>query len=283
MITRVRRGARASVFPRDGSQTRKLAIDNEEPVAMRRIGRTMLALVILANCSGNDTKVANIDKAADAFVAVAGDFAHTGRVPRQTDPEVKKLLDVVFDTTGLQNDPAQPLEIGAVRVWLLAVNKVGRVYTLAGTGASTASALHVDAVALDRLGRNMVEFAPEMGRYIDADLRLQAAFADSVAADMATAPASVDRAHREGLTTYRAGATRALIGALQTLANEDLTVSWRLERAPVLLASAPKVARTLAAEDIATLRATAQDFANRQNDADLKFAFAAFSASLTHP
>src|SRR5215468_8147825 len=44
-----------------------------------------------------------IDKAADGFVVLAGDSAHTGKPPRQTDSAATPLLDRVLDTSEIQH------------------------------------------------------------------------------------------------------------------------------------------------------------------------------------
>jgi hypothetical protein len=94
-------------------------------IAIRYALPAIAALLILAaGCespSALGTKSAEAVKAADDFVALAKDSATTGVVPRETDPEVKKLLDAVFDTSVLQSGPVQPMsEIQPINDWNLA-------------------------------------------------------------------------------------------------------------------------------------------------------------------
>ncbi len=104
---------------------------------MRRVCQAAVTLFALrcGNAMALDAaRVAAIDKAADAFVALAGDSAKTGQPPRQTDPAAKPLLDRVLNTSEVQHDVVPISELVGLSTWTLAVVEVGLVYTLAGSG-----------------------------------------------------------------------------------------------------------------------------------------------------
>ena len=67
---------------------------------------TILLVALASSCSTasafDDANTKAISNAADTFARLASDSAKTGQAPRQTDPAVKPLLDLVFDTSELQ-------------------------------------------------------------------------------------------------------------------------------------------------------------------------------------
>jgi hypothetical protein len=104
-----------------------------------------------------------------------------------TDPAARALIDTVFDTRELAGGARPMAELGHLNAWNLAVLKIGVVYILAGTGATDISALANDQATQQRVERNTVTFAPEFGRYFDAQLALQGAIVDTVQGFLASA------------------------------------------------------------------------------------------------
>ena len=135
---------------------------------MRRVYQAAVSLFALG-CSNaialDAATVAAIDKAADAFVVLAGDSATTGQPPRQTDPAAKPLLDRVLNTSEVQHDVPPISELGDLSTWTVAVVKVGLVYTLGGSGVTKIEAIPNDPAVIEKLNHNAAVFAPEMGRY----------------------------------------------------------------------------------------------------------------------
>jgi hypothetical protein len=245
----------------------------------------VLALVISsAGASALDaSKVAAINKAADSFVALAKDSAKTGRPPRQSDPGAKPLLDIVLDTTEIQSGPPQPMSaLVRLNAWNLAVVKVGLVYILAGTNTTDIASLPNTPEVIARINRNTVEFAPEMGRYIDAQLWVEAAIIDTVSGYLATASkADLDRPNtKSGLAKIRSGAARTISGAITTLPTEGLNDPWRRDRLPALAAIGPKAAKFLLPEDVRALQGTATEVAAQMTDPAVKAGLASFAATL---
>ena len=144
---------------------------------------------------------AAIDKAADAFVVLAGNSANTGKAPRQTDPAVKPLLDRVLDTSEIQHGVLPVSELGNLSKWTLAVVNVGTIYTLAGRGMTKLEAVPNDPAVIEKLNHNAVVFAPEMGRYFDATIRLEGAVIDTVMVFLSKASPAKYQTHQKRYST----------------------------------------------------------------------------------
>lgn len=250
-------------------------------------------LILLSGCSSPsdlDTKVEAITKAADAFVALAKGSAETGEAPRESDPAAKPLLDLVWDTSSLQNGPVQPMsELEVLNAWNLDVVRVGLVYILAGTGVTNIGALTQTPEVLARVDANTVKYAPEMGHYIDAQLHLQAALIDTISSHMATASQSdLDKANfKSGLAQFRSGVAGTISGAITTFPNEGLTDDWRRERLAALTAIGPKATKFLIPGDLQALHDAATEVAGQMNDPEVKAGLtslaAAFAPADTNP
>ena len=243
-------------------------------------------LILLSGCSRPselDTKVKATTAAADQFVALAKDSAATGEAPRESDPAAKPLLDLVLDTSSLQNGPVQPMsELEALNDWNLDVVKVGLVYILAGTGLTDIAALPNTPDVIAKINANTIKYAPEMGRYIDAQLRLQAALIDTISSYMATAsPSDLDQAHfKSGLAQVRSGVTGTINGAITTLPNEGLTDEWRRGRLAALTAMGSRAAKFLLPEDLKALHDTATEVAGQMSDPVVKSGLTSLAATL---
>jgi hypothetical protein len=243
-----------------------------------------IVVALLATISGaaalDASKIAAINKAAESFVALAKDSATP---PRQSDPAVKLLLDKVLDTTELQSGPAQPMAaLENLNAWNFAVIKVGLVYVLAGTGVTDVSKLPNTPEIAQKINQNTVEFAPEMGRYFDAQLWIEEAVMDSVGAFMTSASqAQLEQPNfKSGVAKIRAGVTQTIYGALTTLPVAGLSDAWRRDRLPVLAAIAPKAARFLLADQTRSLSEGATQVAGQMNDPAVKAALASFAAAV---
>src|ERR1700722_1125677 len=191
---------------------------------MRRVCQAAVTLFALGcgNAMALDAAtVAAIDKAADAFVALAGDSAKTGQPPRQTDPAAKPLLDRVLDTSEVQHAVVPISELGNLSIWTLAVVKVGLVYTLAGSGMTKLEAVPNDPAVIEKLNHNAAVFAPEMGRYLDAVMWLEGATIDTVMVFLSKASQSELERTKNGVAQVRSGAFQSLGGVISTLPTND--------------------------------------------------------------
>jgi hypothetical protein len=135
---------------------------------------------------------------------------------------------------------------------------------------------------MERINRNTVEFAPEMGRYLDAQLWLQAAISETVAAFLSTAsPSVLERPNfKSGLAKIRSGNTTTIDGAISTLLTEGLSDGWRRDRALVLVAIAPKAVRLLLPDQLHALHERATEVAAKMTDQNVKGALTSFAGTL---
>jgi hypothetical protein len=246
--------------------------------AMRGLYQFFTAVFVLGCCAlgcgpalaFDAGTVAAIEKAADAFVTLAGDSANTGNAPRQTDPAAKPLLDRVFDTSEIQHGVQPVSELTDLGKWALAVVKVGTVYTLAGSGMATLDAVPNDPAIIAKLNHNAVVFAPEMGRYSDAAVWVEGATIDTVALFLSKASqADLDRS-KNGVARIRTGVSQSLHGVITMLPTNGIADQWRRDRLAVLAVIAPRAAKFLLPEDLRQLSETAKAVAAQMTDPDVK-------------
>lgn len=244
---------------------------------MRTTLFTTLLLTLIAITTGvralDASQVDAIARAADAFAELAKNAHITGKPPRQSDPNAKPLLDLVFNTAEIERGRPTPFsQLELLNRWNLAALKVGQIYMLAGTGATDIAAAANDPNAVEKVDRNTAEFAQELGRYFDAQLRLQGAVIDTVQEFVKTASrAQIDNPKvKSGLGQIRSGFVRSVNGVLTTLLVKDLTDEWRFARLAVLIAVAPRTVKFLLPEEAGSVRTTAQEVAEQMQDAKLK-------------
>jgi len=219
-------------------------------------------------------------KAATDFAALADASQTSGLPPRQSDPTVKALLDTVFDTGVLHRETLTFDDLGAVNEWLGAVPKIMTVYTLAGTGLTDIQQAANTPGIEPRLDQNLVQFAPEYGRCLDAQLTLMQAESELIAAKLGTDPAKItDEQQKQGLVKFRGGLNMALGGTLSVLALPGLSDAWRRDRLVALEAMAPKAAPLLDAADAAALHKLALDLAQSLTDPDVQAGLKRFAAA----
>ena len=218
-------------------------------------------------------------KAADEFTTLAKGSADTGNAPRETDPAVKPLLDRVLTTRSLTSKPLSDSDLGSASDWNGAVLKVGLVYIFAGTGIADPARVTADPKLVERVNQNVVTFAPEMGRYIDAQEAVVGATADTVEASLADGKPANDQV-KSGLAKVRGGITSTITGVLSTLTTDGLSDDWRRERLPSLQAVAPKVGKLLLPDQCRTVRDTAAEAAQVLKDAAVQDGLKAFGQAL---
>jgi hypothetical protein len=254
-------------------------------LAMRRSLWIIAVLSVLAaDGSGAQAldaeKILAISKAADTFAELGKDSHKTGRPPRQSDAAAKPLLDLVFNTAELENGPPVAWQdVPGLNAWNTAAIKIGMVYFLAGTGVADLDALRNDARAADRANRNTVEFAPEFGRYSDAQLHLQAAVIDAVQAYVATAPQQhvANARFQADMARIGAGVAQTIIGLFGSFVVEGTTDEWRLARLAVATSIAPKTAKFLLPQDRQNVQYAAVEVAEYVTDPAMKAGLTALS------
>ena len=125
-------------------------------------------------------KVDGVNKATESFLTLAKGSHTTGKPPRYSDPAVKPLLDTVFGTKDIEGGKPLPWSnFQMLQDWSKAALKVGIVYYLAGTGTTDTAELEKDPQKSLKANNNPAIFAPELGRYYDAQIRLHSAMIDA--------------------------------------------------------------------------------------------------------
>ncbi len=198
-------------------------------------------------------------------------------MPRQSDPVVRVLLDHVFDTSQLQDAASYGVKDVVVFVsWTKAAERIGNTYFRAGSISVTNPDARV------RLGdRNVVRFASEIGRSLDAVLRLATLIADVTSAALANE--SDEERYNQLIrgtgwfdTQYKLSTT--IKRTLCCLVIDDLPRGWVHERIAVLAEVAPRVVRHLDDSDVGFVRAFAKAAFSGLKDATGKEALAAIGA-----
>ncbi|HVC50534.1 MAG TPA: hypothetical protein VND87_00785 [Stellaceae bacterium] len=248
---------------------------------------SMLGLLVAAGAAtaGNlpADKLAAVNKAAASFVVMAKGSAENGKPPRQSDPQVKALLDTVFDTGGLAAlAPIAFSDLNGINDWSLKINDVGIVYVFAGTGINDPSQLsNFTEKMRQKVGQNTIDYGPEMGRYLDSSLQVTQALLLSVMAEMSAKPDNFKSTQvQRGLTEIRGGVQESLNGVMTSFLTPGLDPAWMRERLPALAAIAPVAAKFLLASGRHELSETAQQVARSMSDATVKAALVQFAKTV---
>jgi hypothetical protein len=206
--------------------------------------------------------VAAIQRNAEALVALAGDTTKNGEVPRLINPSAKPLIESVFDTTELQRAPRpSALDLLLLNNWALSVNKAGMIYVLAGTGVANGQPLPMgDPKFNERVNRNTVTYAPEIGRYTDAAVWLQCLTGEAAMSAISQAPKPLAENIKSGFAMIQSGEFQSLYGVITTL-EVGVTDAWRRDRLAVLSATAMRTAESLAKDDLRKLSEHAKSVA----------------------
>jgi hypothetical protein len=217
-------------------------------------------------------KVDAIVRAADAFAELAKGSHTTGRPPRQTDPAAAPLLNTAFDTAAIKETRVPWSELLTLNKWNLAIIKIGVVYMLAGTGVSDIEAAGTTPGVADRVDRNTATFAPELGRYFDAQLHLQGAIMNTVQEFLRTASRTqLENAQfKAGLGQIRSGVAQTVTGMLGTFTVEGVADDWRRARLVAAFEIAPTAVKFLPPEEQRSVRTTAEEIAGKMQDATVK-------------
>jgi hypothetical protein len=249
-----------------------------------RVGMAALALIALAACAGPPSAVQTASsaahKAADQFVTLATGSATSGQVPRQTDPTAGPLLDAVFNTQAVQGATGSAADMQAVNDWLLSAVRVGQVYMLAGTGLTDISGA-TTTQAQTRVLQNMITYAPECGRYYDAELAIEGADATGFQATLAANPgAAKDPQTTQGVAEAQGGLAQTAQGVIATIGPTGLPNDWREARAQALIALAPHVVGFLTDAQKQTLNTAATQAAASSDDPQLAALLNQFAAAI---
>jgi clan AA aspartic protease (TIGR02281 family) len=233
-----------------------------------------LGLIALACCAAianaaslEPDRIAAIDQAADALLAKAAEARKTGMVPRQSDPDIRGLLDTVFDVDELSHGPVSYADLAKLDDWLSRIVAVGRIYLAAGKTA-----------------RDFGLFGIELGRFFDAAVVVQRAIADCVMAELDAHPgASLAPADVQKLARLRVAISDSLNEMIGLFRVPGISVGWAMERLTALRAAAPSMARFLTPAELARLRASALGLAVAVRDRSLRQSLGNLAEALATP
>lgn len=223
----------------------------------------------MAHAAMDQKKIAAAQKAAADFVTLAGNSARTGKPPRESDPKVKALLDIVLDPGAITVPEFSDLP--AITRWLANADRVGLVYMLAGTGTNNLAAAANPKIA-DRIGKNIAEFQDEYGRFVDFQVALSGFTLDAIRAKIDSAPEK-ERSNpkfQAGLLQVTGGIAQTVAGAVSTFAADGITDDWRRRRLAQLSAIAPKAAEIMPKDMRDKLAEMIREIGEQINDPQVK-------------
>lgn len=233
------------------------------------IAVALILSVSTAPAAMDQARLAAAQKAAADFVKLSASAAKTGKPPRDTDPKVKALLDVVLDTSAMTAPEFS--DVPRITQWLANADRVGLVYMLAGTGTNNLAAATSPKIA-DRIGKNIVEFQNEYGRFVDFQLALSGFTLDAIRAKIDSAPESErnNPKFQAGFMQVGGGIAQTLVGGLSTFAMEGITDEWRRSRLEPLNSVAAKAARVLPKDMRDKMAEMTREIAEQVSDPQIK-------------
>jgi clan AA aspartic protease (TIGR02281 family) len=213
------------------------------------------------------SRMAAIDQAADAFLAKAAEAKKSVQVPHQSDPAIAPLLDTVFDTNSLSHGPIDYADFDKLEDWLTRVAAVGGVY-----------------VAASRTVHDAGIFGPEMGRFIDAAVRVMQGIADCITTELdANAGQQLSPADLHKIEQSRIATTGSLENFIEAYRGPGLTNIWVRERLRVMTVAAPSFARLLKPAQLARLRGAVVRMSGEVRDKSIRGGLASLAVALTEP
>jgi len=224
-------------------------------------------------------------QAADRFATLAAGAATSGQAPRLSDPVSGPLLNEVFDTSAIPVFTGTHADMHAMEGWSGAVTKVGRVYMFAGTGVTDPATPMTDALQA-RVDHNLATYAPEIGRYFDAQVVLLSRVTATGYYVLVTGDYN-ETQRDEGMQDLR-GAARGIYAAdLDTIAKTQTQGTaddaWRLARVKVMVVMAPRLSTLADPTVYLPLQHKARDIEAATNDPALKAELELFATRIEPP
>ncbi len=250
-------------------------------------GLTILTLILAftvvpstALAKVNEAKLNEANKAAATFVQrYKGAFA-SGKPPRQSDPQVRALLDRILDASAFGREALAPSELSKAQ--RLINNAVAIFSAYSGAGASSQGAR---GMGEEQAKRNIVEFAPEIGQCMDFLARAQGVLADSILTWPAQAsPAAGEKSGaKPDIAQVQERMAEGFKGILQIVtgfgADESMS-DWQLARLAVLNELAPKVAKAIPFPNALGLRLLARTRMRSITNAAVRDALETFAVAI---
>jgi hypothetical protein len=208
--------------------------------------------------------------AAVSFLALAGDSSHSGKIPHAADPVAAPLVDAVFDMRDVPTEPVPMSQLPVIDDWLTSVEDVGRAYVLAGAGAARDDDPSGPVVSA-QVDKNFAAYAPELGRYLDAQNALTSLEAASIVRQLAADPASADRPDiARKVAAFHGPLIKDLQAMLFFMGVPGPSDDWRRARMPYLLSLSTQAAKLNSPADLAPLRTSIMAVGEASDDATLR-------------
>jgi hypothetical protein len=246
-----------------------------------RAGRAIFLVIALgaaachrpADDGGLSTGAAAAHSAADSLVGMG---KNAGQPPRKTDPVAAPLLDAVFNLAIVPTEPSDS-QTDAILDWMQSAQRVGNLYVYAGSNVPNSPDDITSAIILNSQ-RNMLTYAPEVGRYFDALVTLDDKM-DAMFLKVLSDPEkySLNAAGRHGIAQGAIGTSLILSKILGAMALPGMSDDWRRGRMGALRSAAQDAAKLLSSEQRSSVRMAAETAESATTDQNLKDQLNSFS------
>jgi hypothetical protein len=190
--------------------------------------------------------------------------------PRQSDPAAAPLLDSVFNIAAFPNTPLSVDDIDAIVTWSLSASRVGNLYVYDGTAVPSDPA-NPDSNTVLRAQKNIVTFAPEVGRYFDTLIQLFG-MADKLFLQARKDPEKygIDKSKGYGIGNVASGTTALFVKVLNAMTYPGIDDNWRNSRIGILNGAAQDASALLSAQQRSMVQEAAQAAENAASNPDVK-------------
>ncbi|MFZ1813967.1 MAG: hypothetical protein WBO55_09855 [Rhizobiaceae bacterium] len=193
------------------------------------VSGTLVALAQVA-----DTEAGMSAEAAAELTRSVMQHGATGQVLRLSDLQGSQLFDALLPRGAVSHKPAELSELAILALLIEQSGDVAGRYILAGTGASDPKLLDKNMQAA--ASSNFIRYLPEIARIYDFRVGAAARLADGSERFRVSLSKEqlAEQAVAEGLDAVGTTISSVLTAVLGSVADQNIDVAWRLERAIVL-------------------------------------------------
>lgn len=248
----------------------------------------LLAIVLIsprpAQAVLDRAKISAAEKAANDFARLGRDSFKSGQPPRESDPAVKALLDIAFDSSAGSPSSIEFSDLPRINQWMANGDKIGIVYMLAGTGTSNLAQAATNPKTAKLIPKNIASFQVEYGRFTDFQLALWNLALDAIVAKI-DAASEAERKNPKfvgGYIQFSNIIAQSIAGVLSTFATDGITDEWRRARLVPLKEIVPKARQALPLPMREKLRELAREVGDNSENTEIKASLYALGDSLLH-
>lgn len=242
------------------------------PVLSLVLMAILLTLPHPASAALDRTKIAAAEKAANDFTRLARDSFKSGKPPRESDPAVKSLLDVAFDTAVAPPANVEFSDLPRINQWMAIGDRIGLVYMLAGTGTNNLGQAATNPKTSKLIPQNIAAFQTEYGRFTDFQIALWSLGLDAIVAKIDSA-SEAERKNPKFLGGYvqiSNSIAQTIAGVIATFPTQGITNDWRRARLGPLNEIAPKAQKALPMPIRQKLRELALEVSEKTENPEIK-------------